>query len=439
MKRRIPTTPPELSVLVVLVSMLALLVGCTSSPTPTTPPAAFDYLVRVRDPSGASLRNAKVIIEVPGRAPLDDFTDVNGLAVIQIPATYVDASGKLIVEAPGFEIYLQNLTLQVGQLPDEVRLSLATTPSAPTHAAATVPDTPNPAEPATPTSTPTLEPTSTATSSATPTETPTLAPRARVSARDLNVRAGPDTSHPVLTVAAQGDTFDIMGKNEPTPTWWQISAAGQPAWISASLVNTEGAIENVPVVITPSLPAPTNTPTRSFAVLYEWPDGEGWECWDVRVDLTTGKKYGDTFRSELNPAQLVVDFSSAAEFKGMVMYNGQNTRSDGSTCGDLLIPESALIEADVRLLDTGASARAEVFMQTSGFSDWFAGRPIVDTSDGSWRTLRPNAWVTGLPPVPISRQDKETFVTLGIEFSVDGVLPANPVRFAISRVRVLQP
>ena len=84
MRRRNSTIHARLSVLAALASVLVLLAGCPSTATPA--PTAFEYLVRVRDPVGAVLRNAKVTVEVPGRAPLDDFADVNGLVVITIPA-----------------------------------------------------------------------------------------------------------------------------------------------------------------------------------------------------------------------------------------------------------------------------------------------------------------------------------------------------------------
>ena len=144
----------RLTALAVLASVLVLVAGCR--PTP----ASFDYLVRVLDSAGATLPDVKVTIEVPGRTPLDDFTDVNGLAVIPIPATYVDRTGKLIAEAAGFEIYRQNITLQADQLPDEIRLSPATVALTPTQTATIFPGN---------TPTPTASPTANASPTATPT------------------------------------------------------------------------------------------------------------------------------------------------------------------------------------------------------------------------------------------------------------------------------
>jgi hypothetical protein len=137
MRCRFSSIRSRLTALAVLAGMLVLLAGC--QPTPTPPPASFDYLVRVRDSAGATLPNAKVTIEVPGRTPLDEFADVNGLVVITIPATHTNQTGKLIAEVAGFEIYRQIITLQPGLLPDEIRLLPRATPLTPTEVAAATP------------------------------------------------------------------------------------------------------------------------------------------------------------------------------------------------------------------------------------------------------------------------------------------------------------
>ena len=207
------------AVIVAFISVLADRIPIEPTPTPQPP---FAYQVRVRSASGGqAISDAEVTIEVPGRAPLDDFTDVNGLAAIQIPVAYVDQASKLIIEAVGFDLYVRNITLQQGQLPVEIRLSPAN-PS------------PTPAEPAT--------------------VIPTSAPQAVVTSPTLDVRYGPyqpdplQTPPPVVTVAAQSDTFEITGRDQPTPAWWQVSALGQSGWVSATLVTAQGAVEDVPVM-----------------------------------------------------------------------------------------------------------------------------------------------------------------------------------------------
>ena len=139
MRCRFSSIRSRLTALAGLAGVVVLLAGCPPTPTPTPPPASFDYLVRVRDSAGATLPNAKVTIEVPGRTPLDEFADVNGLVVITIPATYASQTGKLIAEAAGFEIYRQNITLQPGLLPDEIRLSPRDIALTPTEVATATP------------------------------------------------------------------------------------------------------------------------------------------------------------------------------------------------------------------------------------------------------------------------------------------------------------
>ncbi|HSN76304.1 MAG TPA: CHAT domain-containing protein [Anaerolineae bacterium] len=83
---------------------------------------------------------------------------------------------------------------------------------------------------------------------------PPLPPQVKVTSPTLDVRYGPyqpdplQTPPPVITVAAQGDTFEITGRDQPTPAWWQVSVVGQSGWVSATLVTTQGAVEDVPVM-----------------------------------------------------------------------------------------------------------------------------------------------------------------------------------------------
>lgn len=83
----------------------------------------FDYQVRVKVQStGDFIENAVVIIEVSGKAPLDAVTDSNGLARVFIPSEYVGKPGVLIVKAPEYEMYTENMDLTKDALPDIVLL-----------------------------------------------------------------------------------------------------------------------------------------------------------------------------------------------------------------------------------------------------------------------------------------------------------------------------
>ena len=84
--------------------------------------AEFEYLVRIQNNKGENLPDARVTIEVGGRAPLDTYTDSNGVAVIFIDTSYAGKPGFLIVERDGFHPYRQNIELMMNALPDLIRL-----------------------------------------------------------------------------------------------------------------------------------------------------------------------------------------------------------------------------------------------------------------------------------------------------------------------------
>lgn len=68
---------------------------------------------------------------------------------------------------------------------------------------------------------------------------------------DLNVRAGPSTAYPIVTVLRSGQTAAIVGTNA-AKTWWQIEHFDTPegtGWVSAHVqYSTASNTENVPVV-----------------------------------------------------------------------------------------------------------------------------------------------------------------------------------------------
>ncbi len=103
-----------------------------------------------------------------------------------------------------------------------------------------------------PTATPTLAPSLTATRPATATVTRTRLPdpTARVGQLTLNVRAAPSLSARVLEQAGAGRAFRIVGRDE-LGGWWQVccTADGGLGWIAAALVQVEGAVTDVPVVM----------------------------------------------------------------------------------------------------------------------------------------------------------------------------------------------
>ena len=85
---------------------------------------------------------------------------------------------------------------------------------------------------------------------------PTLTPAVYAILRvpNGNLRSGPGTSFPVVTVIAKGDTYSIIGRDEEG-TWWQVCCVPDPAdetgetpmaaWVATSIVDTEGEITKI--------------------------------------------------------------------------------------------------------------------------------------------------------------------------------------------------
>ncbi len=94
--------------------------------------------------------------------------------------------------------------------------------------------------------------------SSTPAPSPT--PFAIVRAAALNVRAGPGTDYPVVGRLAAGEPVDIIGRSADG-AWWQIHYTGrQSGWVSGTLVEAQGALNDVPVITDVPAPPPTPTP-----------------------------------------------------------------------------------------------------------------------------------------------------------------------------------
>ena len=98
------------------------LVTPTVSAQPTA--ASFTYGVTVKDDAtNQPIADAKVRIEVAGKAPLDEYADSNGFARIFISALLAERPGRLTVEAHGYAIDVRNIDLWPDRLPAEVRLT----------------------------------------------------------------------------------------------------------------------------------------------------------------------------------------------------------------------------------------------------------------------------------------------------------------------------
>lgn len=84
----------------------------------------------------------------------------------------------------------------------------------------------------------------------------------------LNVRSGPSTAFPVLTVLAPGSVVPIIGR-VPDNTWWQVRAGAIIGWVSAQYTNVYGNCTGIPIVASPPTPtssAPTVTPSPTLTL-----------------------------------------------------------------------------------------------------------------------------------------------------------------------------
>jgi hypothetical protein len=231
-------------VMVMLIFVSNLVVGCgTASPEPPTPtPALFDYLVRVQaKDTSEPIPNAEVTIEVIGKAPLDDITDVKGVARIRINSSYAGEPGELIVIATGYVTHRQHINLTKDALPDKVRLErefvgrLAPTPTS------TV--TPEP----TPTSTPT------------PILTPT--PVFIEAPRDLNLRVAPSLRSVIITEIPKDSLLRIACTyyDDENREWWEVETKnrqrGWTLWDEDTRVGTPPGEEKFTPPAIPTVPS----------------------------------------------------------------------------------------------------------------------------------------------------------------------------------------
>ncbi len=126
------------------------------------------------------------------------------------------------------------------------------------------------ATPVAPTNTPVPPPTAVP-----PTNTPV--PVARFSTgQAVNVRNGPGVNYNRIGELPAGQSFEITGKNNASD-WLQFTYNGQPAWVSAGLVNVSGdagtikIAQNIPA---PPPPPPTARPQPTAPHLQKkkWPE-----------------------------------------------------------------------------------------------------------------------------------------------------------------------
>ena len=171
------------------------------------------------------------------------------------------------------------------------RLSVPTFTATPVSAAPTVaPDTPTPqsvaiaieptpsavaaALPLTQTETSSVGQTDviTATATTAPAPAANTEPQLIVEADGINVRSGPGTEYELAGAATQGETFELLAKNN-AGDWWQVCCVNeQPVWIYGPLARVENA-ESIAVALDIP-PPPTAGPVAEQPAPTEQPSAE---------------------------------------------------------------------------------------------------------------------------------------------------------------------
>ena len=101
-----------------------------------------------------------------------------------------------------------------------------------------------------------------------PTNTPVpqnTRPVVTASESNVNLRTGPGTNYPKSGFLAQGQSLDIVGRNNDS-SWWQVSTTDGLRWIAVSVTSSSNTDNTIPVVdappppVTPTPVPPTATP-----------------------------------------------------------------------------------------------------------------------------------------------------------------------------------
>ncbi|MGQ9887562.1 MAG: ABC transporter substrate-binding protein [Aggregatilineales bacterium] len=99
--------------------------------------------------------------------------------------------------------------------------------------------------------------------SVTPTPAPTATPEGvviTIVSERQNVRSGPSTQFDIIGQAQRGDQFQVIGANRDN-TWAVINFRGRQGWLSVSIADVFGDLNDVPIVDSPPTPTPGFTPT----------------------------------------------------------------------------------------------------------------------------------------------------------------------------------
>jgi len=108
--------------------------------------------------------------------------------------------------------------------------------------------------------TPSITPTPSATETPSATATPTFPADAYVAVEALNVRAGPDTLHPIRAGIGRATPVAIEARNGEA-SWFAVrDPSGKSGWVAGRFLSMRRTLDTIPTAPTPTLP-PTLTPT----------------------------------------------------------------------------------------------------------------------------------------------------------------------------------
>lgn len=96
-----------------------------------------------------------------------------------------------------------------------------------------------------------------------PTPAPTATPEGvviTIVSERQNIRTGPGTQYDTIGQAQRGDQFQVIGANRDN-TWAVIMFRGRQGWLSVSIADVFGNLNDVPIIDPPPTPTPGFTPT----------------------------------------------------------------------------------------------------------------------------------------------------------------------------------
>ncbi len=90
-------------------------------------------------------------------------------------------------------------------------------------------------------------------------------PRAVINSPLVNLRAGPSTAYDIVATVERGAEYEVTGRSADAEWWTVCCVDGQPAWVSADLVDTDGpvdavAVADAPVASNPQIGGPEAAP-----------------------------------------------------------------------------------------------------------------------------------------------------------------------------------